>query len=82
MTPTFDFSFEPEEIADRAYVRVDGVYDVAIIRAADGLRIEIYPNDWIDPIDRLELYDSDVVEASSGDDNPPGQAGTCPGVSF
>jgi len=82
MTPTFEFTHEPEENADRAYVLVDGAYDVAIIRNEHGLRIEIYPKDWIDPIDGLRLYDSDVEQAASADGNKPGQAATRPGVSL
>jgi hypothetical protein len=61
----FAFTYEPEENPNRAYVLVDGWLDIAIIRRAEGTIIEIYPKDWIDPIDRLTVRDDDIAAAES-----------------
>jgi hypothetical protein len=46
-------------------VLVDGQYDVAILRTAEGIVIDVYPKDWIDPIDSLTVWDEQVAEASA-----------------
>ena len=57
----FAFTYEPEENPDAAYVTVDGKYDVAIKRTAEGLIVDVYPDGWIDPIDTLAVWDDDVA---------------------
>jgi hypothetical protein len=66
----FDFTYEPEDNPDRAYVMVDGKYDVSLKRTAEGIVIDVYPKDWIDPIDNFTVWDDDVAEAlaSAADD--------------
>ena len=59
---TFKITHQPEENPDRIYVMVDNKYDVSIIRTADGLLVRVFPNDWIDPIDTLQVFDSDIDE--------------------
>jgi hypothetical protein len=60
-TARFDIEHNPEENPDRAYVLVDGIYDVAIIRTGEGIVINVYPKDWIDPIDTLTIWDEQVA---------------------
>ena len=59
----FEFTHEPQDTADRAYVMVDGKYDVYLKRTAEGVVIDVYPKDWIDPIDSLTVWDDEVAEA-------------------
>jgi hypothetical protein len=61
----FEIEHDPQENPDRAYVMVDGTFDVAIIRTAEGIVIDVYPKDWIDPIDSMTVWDADVAEASA-----------------
>jgi hypothetical protein len=68
MKPTFEITHEPEENPNRVYVMVEKKYDVSIIRTADGLLVKVFPNDWIDPIDTLQVFDSDIVEPENRDD--------------
>jgi hypothetical protein len=63
----FDFTHEPEENPDRAYVLVDGRFHVAIIRTGEGIFIDVYPKDWIDPINSLAVWDEEVAEAETGE---------------
>ena len=54
----FDFELSDHRL-DRAFVTVDGRFDVAIIRTDDGLAIEVYPitdgEAWDDPFDSFEV---------------------------
>ena len=61
----FEIEHDPEENPDRAYVLVDGTFDVAIIRTAEGIVIDVYPKDWIDPIDTMTIWDDEVAPASA-----------------
>jgi hypothetical protein len=58
----FEIERDPQEFPDRAYVLVDGTFDVAIIRTAEGIVINVYPKDWIDPIGSLTVWDDEVAE--------------------
>jgi hypothetical protein len=61
---TFDFELSDHHSLDRAFVTVDDRFDVAIIRTADGLTIEVRPitdgAPWIDPCDRLEVDEGEI----------------------
>lgn len=61
----FEIEHNPEENPDRAYVLVDGTYDVTIIRTDEGIVIDVYPKDWIDPIGTMTIWDGEVAEASA-----------------
>jgi hypothetical protein len=61
----FEIEHDPLENPDRAYVLVDGKFDVAIIRTGEGIVIDVYPKDWIDPIDSLTVWDEEVAAASA-----------------
>lgn len=57
----FEIEHDPQENPDRVYVMVDGTFDVAIKRTAEGIVIDVYPKDWIDPIDSLTVWDDEVT---------------------
>jgi hypothetical protein len=65
----FEIEHDPVENPDRAYVLVDGRFDVAIIRTGEGIVIDVYPKDWIDPIDSLTVWDEQVAAASAEAEN-------------
>lgn len=65
--PRFDYAYEPEENPNRAYVMVEGLYDVAVIRLAEGIAIDVFPKDWIDPIDSLTVWDEQVAVTHDDD---------------
>ena len=58
----FEIEHDPQENPDRAYVLVDGKFDVAILRTGEGIVIDVYPKDWIDPIDTMTVWDEQVAE--------------------
>ena len=51
---------------DRVFVAIDDRLDVAIIRTADGLKVEVYPitdgEIWDDPYDRFEVDEGQIRE--------------------
>ncbi len=57
----FEVENDPLENPDRAFLLVDGLYDVAIIRTPEGIVIDVYPKGWIDPIDTLTVWDEQVA---------------------
>jgi len=59
----FEIEHDPEENPYRAYVRVDGTFDVAIIRTDEGVVVDVYPKDWDFPIDTMTVWDDEVAEA-------------------
>lgn len=64
------FQFEQiEGQNDRAYVEVDDKYQVVLIRAEEGLIVDVWPKDWDAPFDSLTVYDSDIAEAMEEDEN-------------
>ena len=58
----FEIEHDPLENPNRAYVLVDGKFDVAIVRTGEGIVIDVYPKDWIDPIDTMTVWDEQVAE--------------------
>jgi hypothetical protein len=73
-TTRFDFAYEPEENPDRAYVLVDGLYDVSIIRTLEGLIVDVYPGNGLDPLSTLTAWDDDLADQGSDttEDSPTG----------
>lgn len=65
----FEIEHNPVENPDRAYVMVDGKFDVAIIRTGEGIVIDVYPKDWIDPIDTMTVWDDDVADCAETEDD-------------
>lgn len=61
----FEIEHDPLGNPDRSYVLVDGKFDVAIIRTDEGIVIDVYPKDWIDPIDTMTVWDEQVAEAAA-----------------
>lgn len=57
----FEFTDEPQESSDRAYVLVDGLFDVAIIRTDEGLVVDVYPRHGPDAIASTYAFASDAV---------------------
>jgi hypothetical protein len=51
-----------EDLPDRFYVLVDGKFDVVIIRTVEGLVIDVYPKEWMEPIDTFTVWE-DAVDA-------------------
>jgi hypothetical protein len=68
----FEFTHEPEENPDRAYVLVDGKFDVKIIRTAERIVIEVYPEDSIDPIETMTVWDDEEAELEQDAAEEPG----------
>jgi hypothetical protein len=61
----FLFTHEPEENPDRAYVLVDGKFDVAIIRTDEGIVVDVYPAHGFETIATTYAFDSDAEEQAS-----------------
>lgn len=60
---TFDIEHQADENPDRVYVMVDGKFDVAVIRTPEGIVIDVYPKDWMEPLDSFTVWDDDVTAA-------------------
>ena len=58
----FQFTHEPEENPDRAYLLVDGKFDVKIVRTDEGIVIDAYSGDGIDVVGTMTVWDEDVAE--------------------
>jgi hypothetical protein len=58
----FRFTHEPEEDPDRAYVLVDGLADVKIVRTGEGIVIDVYSDDGIDVIGTLAVWNEDLAK--------------------
>jgi hypothetical protein len=61
----FEVEHDPQENPDRAYVLVDGTFDVAIIRTAEGIVIDVYPKDGFETIATAYAFDSDAEQEPS-----------------
>lgn len=64
----FNILHDNDSRPDRVFVQIENLYDVAVIRTPEGLRLEVYPLTdgcvWDDPIDRFEVLDCDVEDLS------------------
>ena len=56
----FEIENEPEENPDRVYVLVDGLFDVKIVRTDEGIVVDVYPKEGIEPIASTYAFDSDA----------------------
>jgi len=65
----FEIEHNPQENPDRVYVLVDGEFDVAIIRTGEGVVVDIYPKDGVEPIASTYAFNSHAHEP--GDDAAP-----------
>ena len=73
-TTRFDFTYEPEEDPDRAYVLVDGLFDVSIIRTLEGLIVDVYPKSGLDLLSTLTAWEDDLTDLGpdTREDSPIG----------
>lgn len=58
---TFEYEHNADDLPDRAYVLVDGKFDIAITRTSEGIVIDVYPKDWIEPLDTFTVWDEDIA---------------------
>jgi hypothetical protein len=65
---TFQFEHLAENLPDRAFVEVDGKYQIVIIRTDEGLIVDVWPKDWDTPFDSLAIHDHDVEELENPDE--------------
>lgn len=63
--PRFAFAFEPAANPDRASVVIDARLEVAMIRTDDGLIVDVYPKEWVSPIQTMTVWDSDIADAEA-----------------
>ncbi|WP_152053051.1 hypothetical protein [Tautonia marina] len=70
-SPRFEPSYEPEEAPDRFYVLVDGLFDVAIIRTDEGIVVDVYPKDWMEPLESLTVWEDDIAGAEAEANSVP-----------
>jgi hypothetical protein len=70
----FEIEHNPEENPDRVYVMVDGKFDVAIIRTAEGVVIDVYPAHGFQTIATTYAFDSDAgdPEGDAPESGAPG----------
>jgi hypothetical protein len=57
------FAYTPPEDdnEDRVYVRVDDIFDISILRAEEGLVIDVYENDEIDLLATLAVGEDSLA---------------------
>jgi hypothetical protein len=56
----FEYSRYEQDQPDRAFVLVDGKFDIAIIRTPEGIVIDVYPKLRNDLIATFTVWDDDV----------------------
>lgn len=61
----FEINVRPDDLPDRVHVKVDGKFDVAIIRTPEGIVFDVYPEGWDNPIETMTVWDEDVAAANA-----------------
>jgi hypothetical protein len=56
----FVIEHDPAISIDRVHVLVDGTFDVAIVRTDEGVAVDIYPKDDVDPVASTYAFDSEM----------------------
>jgi hypothetical protein len=64
----FRFTHEPEENPDRAYVLVDGLFDIKVVRTAEGIVIDAYSKDGLDIVGTMTVWEEDVAEPDAAEE--------------
>ena len=67
----FQIEHKPEEYSDRVHVKVDGEFDVAIIRTDEGVVVDVYPKDGSETIASTFAFDSEAEAPDSDAPAPP-----------
>ena len=58
---TFQYTPPEDDNEDRVYVRVDDVFDISILRVEEGLVINVYDDDEIDPLGTLAIFEDSLA---------------------
>jgi len=59
--PKFEYTPPEDDNEDRVYVRVDGLFDISILRAEAGIVIDVYDNDEIDLLGTLAIDEDSLA---------------------
>lgn len=63
----FEYTHDPDETPDRAFVLVDNLFDVAIIRTGEGIVIDVYPRHGMDIVATMAVWDEQVAATPEDD---------------
>jgi hypothetical protein len=58
--PRFHYEHDPVKHPDRAHVRVDGKFDIAIVRTDEGVAVDVYAKDGQETVATTYAFDSDL----------------------
>jgi hypothetical protein len=57
----FEYTPPEDDNEDRVYVRVDDIFDISILRAEEGVVINVYDNDEIDLLATLAVGEDSLA---------------------
>jgi hypothetical protein len=55
-----------DDLPDHFFVRVDGAFEVALVRTPEGLVVDVYPNGKVQPADTVTVREGVVAEVPAG----------------
>jgi hypothetical protein len=58
---TFEYTPPEDDNEDRVYVRVDDIFDISILRAEEGLIIDVYESDEIDLLGTVAIFEDSLA---------------------
>jgi hypothetical protein len=64
----FEYTPPEDDNEDRVYVRVDDIFDIRILRVEEGVVIDVYGNDELDPAATLDVNED--LFARNGEQQP------------
>jgi hypothetical protein len=57
----FEYTPPEDDNEDRVYVRVDDIFDISILRAEEGLIIDVYESDEIDLLGTVAIFEDSLA---------------------
>lgn len=64
----FRFTHDPKENPDRVYVLVDGLFDIKIVRTAEGIVIDAYAKDGLDIVGTMTVWEEDLAKPDAAEE--------------
>jgi hypothetical protein len=59
----FEYTPPEDDNEDRVYIRVDDIFDISILRVEEGVVINVYESDELDPLGTLVVDNPSTQEA-------------------
>jgi len=63
---TFEYTPPEEDEGNRAYLKVDDLFDISILRTEEGLIVDVYENDAIDLLGTIAIDEDSLSRNREG----------------